>query len=134
MTTIASASATFSSWDEDPPWDKEPPLPRLAQATVAFRYLGSTEAEGDCRYVLSYAADGSGNGVGLERLSGTVDGQPGEVVLRHDVTFAPEGVSVDVAIVAGSGTGAFDGRTGRGHYQAAHGSTGWEWSLEEGPA
>lgn len=133
MTTIASATATFTSWDEDPSWEGDAPLPRLAQATVAFTYSGQTDAEGDCRYVLSYAADGSGHGVGFERLSGSVDGRPGEVVLRHDVTFAPDGVAADVSIVDDSGTGVFEGRSGRGHYDVAHGAAGgWNWSLTEG--
>ena len=129
--TISSATATVASWDEDPSWEGDPPLPRLAQAKVTFAYTGQTEAEGDCRYVLSYAADGSGTGVGLERLTGTVDGQAAEVVLRHDVTFAPDGVSVDVSIVAGSGIGAFEGHAGQGHYAVSHGAEGWDWTLTE---
>ncbi len=121
----------FTTWEEDPSWEGDPPLPRLAQATVAFSYTGHTKAEGDCRYVLSYGADGTGTGVGLERLTGTVDGKTAEVVLRHDVTFGADGVVVEVSTVDGTGTGVFEGRTGRGRYTAAHGEEGWDWSLEE---
>lgn len=46
MTTIASATATFTTWDEDPSWEGDPPLPRLAQATVAFRYTAAHGQDG----------------------------------------------------------------------------------------
>ena len=106
MSTI-TATASFSSWDEEPAFGPDAPLPRLSQASVAFRYVGAFEGTGECRYVLSYSADGNGIGAGFERITGSVAGIEGEVVLRHEVTFEADGVTDRYEILTGSGTGAF---------------------------
>lgn len=127
--TKLTATSTFSSWDEEPGWGDDAPLPRVAHAQVVFTYSGDIEATSDARMVLHYAADGTGTGHGFELVTGTRDGEEGTFVLRHTDDFGPDGVSATFAVVEGSGTGAFDGLTGSGSYQLGHGTKEWEWAI-----
>ena len=128
--TLITASASFGSWEEEPGFGPDAPLPRLSHASVAFSYAGEVTGSGACQYVLSYGADGTGTGVGFEALTARIGEEPGEVVLRHEVEFTAEGVTCRFEIVPGSGTGAFVGTTGSGSYVVGHGASGWDWALE----
>lgn len=129
MTSI-TASATFGSWEEVPGFGPDAPLPRLAHATVAFSYEGEFTGSGAAQLLLSYGPEGSGEGVGYERLTGTIGDEPGEVVLRHTSAFGADGVTQRYHIVEGSGTGAFAGTTGSGTYAVGEGGSTWAWSLD----
>jgi hypothetical protein len=128
--TTARGTATFTSWVEDPPYDGDAGLPRLASATVAFEYQGDLVATSTGRYVLSYGPDGAGVGVGYEELTGSLGGAEGTMVLRHEDVFDERGVVTRWTIVEGSGTGAFAGYTGEGGFEAPHGSASWDWALD----
>ena len=134
MTDPLTATMTFTSWDEIPGFGPEAPLPRLAHAEVAFAYSGGLEATSACHYVLSYGADGSGEGRGYETVTGRrgASGEEGTFVLRHESRFGPDGVATDATVVPGSGTGAFTGLAGSGHFAIGHGTSGWPWALAAG--
>jgi len=125
----ANATMSFSSWDEDPGFGPDAPLPRLAQALVAFGYEGDLVATSSCRYSLSYGADGRGTAVGFEAIDGTLDGAVGGFVIRHEAAFTPDGVQLSFDVVEGSGTGALAGITGSGTSVADHGSQASPWTL-----
>lgn len=127
--TSLNATVTFTSWDEQPGWGDDAPLPRVASATVAFAYSGGIEATGDARLVLHYTADGSGVGHGFEMVTGTKDGEEGTFVLEHLDRFTAEGVSSTTTVVEGSGTGAFAGLSGASTHQLGEGTKEWEWSV-----
>ncbi len=128
--TTAIATMSFSSWDEDPGWGPDAPLPRLAQAVVAFGYDGDLAATGDCRYTLSYGADGQGTALGFETVTGTLGHRAGSFVLRHEAAFTATGVEVTFTVVEGSGTGDLAGIGGSGRCHAEHGSQASSWSLD----
>jgi hypothetical protein len=113
--TTATGNATFTSWDEDPSYDGDAPLPRLASATVAFTYEGDLQGTSTSRSVLAYGADGSGTGVGFEEFHGTLAGVEGTLVLRHEDVFGADGVV---------------GYTGSGGYEVGHGTSNWAWALD----
>lgn len=135
MTTTRTftGTATFDSWEEDPPFGPEAPTPRLAHATVRFAYAGGLEGSSECRSVLAYAVDPeaayTGTMVGLERLATSVDGVPGEVTLRNLGTFGNHGVIIEWAVIDGSGTGACEGWSGSGGYTAGPDTKEWVWTL-----
>jgi hypothetical protein len=52
--------------------------------------------------------------VALERVEGELDGRTGAFVLSHVGTITTEGPVLDLAVVAGSGTGALAGIAGHG--------------------
>lgn len=128
-TRSANATMSFSRWDEDPGFGPDAPLPRLAQALVAFAYVGDLVATSSCRYSLSYGPDGHGTALGFEAIDGTLHGVDGGFVIRHEATFTPDGVTLAFDVVDGSGTGGLEGITGSGTSVADHGSQASPWSL-----
>jgi len=128
--TPLTATATLTSWDETPGFGPDAPLPRLAHAEVGFGYEGQLTATSVCHYVLSYGADGAGEGVGYETVTGRRGDEEGTFVLRHTTEFGPDGVTGEATVVDGSGTGAFAGLTGSSRYQIGEGTQSWEWALQ----
>lgn len=128
-TATAHATMSFADWTEDPPWDGDPPLPRLASSSVTFTYTGDLIATSQCRYALSYAADGAGHAIGFEAVEGTLAGLSGAFVLRHDAEFTATGVAYLVTVVPDSATGELTGLLGEGTCQAEHGAEDSSWSL-----
>ena len=130
MTTpTLTATCTFTSWDEEPGWDDDAPLPRVAHAKVLFAYSGGFEGTSEAHFALHYRADGTGTSQGFEMITGTRDGEEGAFVVHHRDDFGPDGVDSTHTVVEGSGTGAFAGLTGSGSAHLAEGTKEWEWSL-----
>lgn len=85
----ATATVTATSWNEahyDAPNDQPP----LAQADFVLTYTGDLLGESSTRLLLAYtggdAAQPAGlvaDYVGLERISGTLDGRTGTFVVEH---------------------------------------------------
>jgi hypothetical protein len=63
-------------------------------------------------YLLAYRPDGTAGFVGIERITGVVDGREGGLVLQQVGNFAA-GAAVATLTVLG-GSGALDGVTGTG--------------------
>src|SRR5687768_1700301 len=110
----AAATMTTTSWDEDPGWGPESPLPRLARADVGFAYDGDLAATSTSRAALSYGPDGTGTSLGFEAVEGTLHGVAGGFVLRHEDVFTAEEVTLSYEVVPGSGTGGLAGIRGGG--------------------
>lgn len=128
MTDDIAATARLTSWSESPTPDDDASLPRLATAEVAFAYDGDLHGTSTCHYVLHYRADGSGEGVGFETITGDLDGAAGSLTVGHRARFDDDdGVTVDLTAVAG--TGARAEVSGSGSYQVAHGGQDRPWSV-----
>ena len=133
--TTFTGTATFTSWDEEPGWDSGAPVPRLAQAVVAFRFAGDLDGTSTSRSVMHYAGEDRGVTVGLERLDvRTAAGDEGSVVLRSEGMFDAEGVTVAWTVVPGTGTGEFAGLGGTGGFTAGPHVKEWAWRLDLAPA
>ncbi len=128
--TTATGTAKFTSWDEDPSFEGDAPLPRLAHATVAFEYQGDLNGTSTCYYVFSYGADGSGTAVGFEEVTGDLGGVGGTLVLRHEASFTAEGVETTWQVAPGASTGGLAGVTGSGGYTVGSGGSDWTWTLD----
>lgn len=124
-----TATCTFTTWEEDPAFGPDAPLPRLAQATVAFTYTGGFEATSEARFALHYGPDGTGTSQGFEMVRGTRAGEEGTFVLHHADEFGSDGVNSTWTVVEGSGTGAFAGLAGSGTAHLGHGTSEWGWAL-----
>ena len=70
---------------------------------------------------MSYSVQGTATFVGLERVSGTVDGKTGTFVLQHKGSFSEGEARSSWTIVPGSGTGGLASLQGKGSYIAGHG-------------
>ncbi|WP_062214128.1 DUF3224 domain-containing protein [Streptomyces sp. NBRC 109706] len=125
---------TFADWVESPvgPADAEPP--RLAHATVRNAFSGGiVAADTRCEYTIAYTEGKTGRFVGLELVTGEVDGRAGGFVLEERGDFDEAGVvTCEFSVVPGSGSGALAGLTGGGGFTHRPGetSTPYHFSYE----
>ena len=109
--------ARFSlvTWAEEPTYKPDAGA-RLAHARITYRYQGELEGEGEAQSILRYTADGSGTGLGFERVTGTLRGRTGSFVLEHHTAFGlvngQHKVTGGATVVPGTGTGGFAGLKG----------------------
>lgn len=114
----ATASATVTSWDEtryDAPDGQSP----LAQAEFGLTYTGDLTGESSTRVLLVYtggdpAQPGTlvGDYLGLERVTGTLDGRTGSFVVAHQGRQEGGVARTTGRIVADSATGELAGLAG----------------------
>lgn len=106
--------------------------PKQTVATVTSRWEGALEADSEQRWLMTYDTDGSARYVGMERLTGTLDGRAGGCVLTHRGSFSAEGLHSAFEVVEGSGTGDWSGIRGSGELtNPDHGPrTTWRADLE----
>ncbi len=136
MTTMR-VPFTVSARPRGEPTDQSaqpPSLPVLARTTFdktfdAEPLVGTSVVE------MVSAAAGSGPlaYVALERVEGTLDGRSGAFVLQHVGTVVDGVPSLDLRVVAGSGTGDLVGLSGRGTIEHADALAHLELSYELPP-
>jgi hypothetical protein len=120
----ANITATAKSWDEAR-YDSPDGQAALAQADFALTYSGDLVGESSTRMLIAYTegdpaepASLVGEYVGLERVTGSLDGRTGSFVVelrgRHEDYVA----KTTGQIVPGSGSGEFEGLHGEVEYAA----------------
>ena len=120
MTTEATCTFQITGWDEKT-YEEIGSGAKLTQAKVTLSYEGAIKGTSSIDYLMSYAVDGTASFVGLERITGAVDGKSGAFVLQHVGDFV-DGVARSAwTIVSGSGTGDLQNLRGNGNYVAGHG-------------
>jgi hypothetical protein len=113
MAQQVKAQFEVTSWDEQA-FDEGDGVAKLTEATVGKTYTGGVEGTSTTRWLMAYAPDETAVFVGIERITGTVDGKDGTVVLQHVGTF--EGGAAKAELTVLSGTGGLDGATGDGDF------------------
>lgn len=120
MSTEAKSTFQITGWDEKTYQEIEGNA-KLSHAKVTQTYSGAIDGDSSVDYLMSHTTDGTATFVGLERVSGVVDGKSGTFVIQHTGSFS-EGKARSVwAIVLGSGTGELARLRGSGSYVAGHG-------------
>ena len=117
MPTQIEASFEVTSWDEQPV-DEQQDAPRLTCANVTKTYTGGIEGHSVTDWLMAYAEDGTASFVGLERISGQIDGHSGTLVLRHVGRYRDGSATADLDVVAGCASGGLAGIDGRGEFVA----------------
>ena len=120
MTTDTKCTFQITGWDEKTYQEIEGSA-KLSNAKVTQSYSGAIEGTSSIEYLMSYSVHGTATFVGLERVSGTVDGKIGTFVLQHMGSFSEGKARSAWSIVPGSGTGALASLRGKGSYVAGHG-------------
>lgn len=105
---LTSRAGTFevSGWDSND-YDSAGGV-TFAHVTLSKRYVGPLEGTGTTTVLTVTAPAGPAAYVGLERFTGTLDGEPGSAVLRHSVSEQP----ATALLVPSAGQGVFAGRSG----------------------
>jgi len=120
MKKTANARFAITTWDEQP-YSEGPDLPKLTRATVKKTFTGDIEGEGQVDYLMMYRSDGTATFIGLERVTGKVDGKAGTFVLQRTGVFEDGQAKESYAVVPGSATGELRGLVGEGMSSVGHG-------------
>jgi hypothetical protein len=92
--------------------------PVLNRIHVEERFNGDIEADGVTEFLQAAYADGTASFVGIERLTGTLDGREGTFLLQDAGTVQGSVVYGDWFVIPGSGTGGLAGLRGEGSFRA----------------
>lgn len=113
MTAHATGTFDTTGWEETTvtEFDGGGKLTRVGSTDTLH---GDIEAEATVEYILVYRADGSGNYVGIEYVTGQIGGRAGSFVLQVNGTFGAEGGKASWFVVPGTGTGDLRGLRGEG--------------------
>ena len=104
MSTGATATFTIDSWDQEP-YDESDGV-SLARARVTETFTGDLDGTSVGNLLLVGAQDGSAAYVGIERVTGELQGRRGTFVLQHAVVMTSAGGgSMTLTVVPDSGTG-----------------------------
>jgi len=120
MKKTAHARFAIKGWDEKP-YSEGQDLPKLTRATVTKTFTGDIDGEGVVEYLMMYRSDGSATFVGLERVTGRIDGKAGTFVLQRAGVFESGLAKESYSVVAGSATGDLIGLQGAGSSAVGHG-------------
>jgi hypothetical protein len=116
------AKFDVENWDESP-FDDQGAGPKLTRALVFKRYTGDIEGTSTTEWLMAYAEDGSARFVGLERITGWVDGREGTLVLQHVGSYDGGAAKGSLDVVGGAGAGGLDSAAGTGQFLADPGGS-----------
>ncbi|HKO29022.1 MAG TPA: DUF3224 domain-containing protein, partial [Solirubrobacteraceae bacterium] len=119
MATI-NGSFKVASWDENAYEEREGL--RLTRASVTQQFEGDIAGEGSAEWLMAYQPDGTARFVGLQLVDGEVAGRRGTFVLETTGEFDGAMARWEAGVVSGSSTGELTELTGRGRFEAPHGS------------
>ncbi len=135
MKRSANARFAIKSWDEKP-YSEGEGIPKLTRASVTKTFTGGIEGEGQVEYLMMYRSDGSATFVGLERITGRLDGRSGSFVLQRRGVFESGQARESYSVVPGSATGELRGLLGDGSSAVGHGTEypfALDYELDEQP-
>ena len=85
---------------------------------VTESFHGDIEGEGVVRFLQAERKDGSASFVGIERVTGAIEGRRGSFLLQDAGTLEGDTVSGDWFVIPGSATGELTGLRGEGGFEA----------------
>ena len=121
MTQHATSTFEVKRWDEHTLNDVDGQL-KMTRASVAFAYHGGLEAESAMEYLMLYRSDSSATAIGLERISGRLDGKSGSFAVESRGGYEDGTATGEFTVIPGSGTGELANI--RGHGKAVSGMDG----------
>lgn len=132
---MQNASGTFQvdSWKEDPYDEAEGA--KLSRASLTKTFQGDLDGTSTAELVVAVAREGSRAYVGIERISGRMNGREGSFVVQHNATGTRGDDQATLTVVPDSGTGEFTGLSGTITICAADdGSHTYDFAYEIEPA
>jgi hypothetical protein len=119
------ATGTFelTSMSEDPYEELDVGM-KLTHASGAQTFGGEIDGEGAVHWLMLYRADKSAQFVGLQRITGSVGGRRGSLVLAAEGDHEAGASRIRWTVVSGSGTGDLVGIEGTGSMTAPGGAKG----------
>jgi Protein of unknown function (DUF3224) len=113
MSRHIEATFEIAQWDETP-FDDSDEASKLTEALVSKRYDGDVRGTSLTKWLMAYSPDQTALYVGVERITGTVSGLRGSLVLLHDGAYQNGVANADLRVTSGTdeladvaGTGKF---------------------------
>jgi hypothetical protein len=103
LMTTAKGTFTVLSWNEEA--YEESDGRKLTRAEVSQRFDGDIVGEGAAIWLMAYRSDGTAHFVGLQRITATIAGRTGTVVLETSGDFDGQVASWKATTVAGAAFG-----------------------------
>lgn len=122
MTIHASGGVETTSWEEQAFAEPEGGA-RLTRVSATNAFTGNIVGTSSVEFLLAYANDEYCSFVGIEQVTGELDGHSGTFVLQQHGTFQDGGIRTAWSVVPGSATGELSGLRGEGGFvwQGEHG-------------
>ena len=117
MPSQATGTLEITSWDEKPYLEIDDER-KLTTTTVTQNLQGDVVGEGSATWLAAYRADGTADFLGFQRIVGTIGDAEGSIVLRMSGGYDGSVARSDWEVVVGTGTGALEGMTGSGVFEA----------------
>jgi Protein of unknown function (DUF3224) len=103
---------------EPQPYEEVDEGPNLVEIQVTETFKGDIEGEGVVRFLQAVREDGSASSVGIERVTGSLEGRTGSFLLQDAGTLEGNTVNGGWFVIPGSGTGELSGLRGEGGFTA----------------
>ena len=103
---------------EPQPYEEVADGPNLVEIHVTETFSGAIQGEGVVRFLQAVRTDESASFVGIERVTGSIDGRQGSFLLQDAGTLEGQTVNGDWFVIPGSGTGELTGLRGEGGFSA----------------
>jgi Protein of unknown function (DUF3224) len=103
---------------EPQPYEEVEKGPNLVEIHVSETFRGDIEGEGVVRFLQAVRKDGSASFVGIERVTGNLDGCTGSFLLHDAGTLEGNTVKGAWFVIPGSGTEELSGLRGEGGFTA----------------
>lgn len=97
---------------------------KLTHASGTQRFEGELAADGAVHWLMLYRPDKTAHFVGLQRVTGSLEGRSGSFVAAAEGDHDGSGSTITFTIVAGSGSGALASISGEGRLLAPGGAKG----------
>ena len=94
---------------------------KLTHAWGAQRFSGDIAGEGSVHWLMAYGSDRTACYVGLQRITGSLDGREGSFIIAAQGEFNGTSSHGTWSIIEGSGTAGLEGITGTGSFEAPSG-------------
>jgi hypothetical protein len=117
MKVQLSAKFEIEDWNESP-LDDRSDVSKVTRAVVNKNYAGDIEGTSITEWLMAYLEDGSAEFVGMERISGSVGGQEGTLVLRHIGAYQGGAARGVLQVVTGASSGELRSAAGSGEFLA----------------
>jgi hypothetical protein len=123
MTVHVEGTFKLTGWDEAT-YEDLGGASKLTRARIDQDFSGGIEATASSQSLMFYRTDGTAAFIGLQRMTGQVDGHPGRFMLQTDGSYDGSEARTRWLVVPGSGTDELQGLRGEGTAVAPHGPNG----------
>lgn len=123
-----SGTYTHFSWDETV-IEQINDQKKYSEALVKEEFDGDLQGKASIKMQIFYCEKGTAHYHGFRLFNGSFKGEKGTLAILETGTWAKDKATTRWQIVEGSGTGAFEGATGDGGYEAGH-TNKVNWHLD----